>query len=80
MKNHKKPIEIEIYEALCPSDPIDKDDPRRGEIIREMKFILAQTDIEKAARHIEWWGAWDDPVRGSRGYVRRAWKLRDSIL
>ncbi|MCR4297552.1 MAG: hypothetical protein NUV75_02180 [Gallionella sp.] len=51
---------IAIYEQLFPTDPISKSDPRRPEIIAEMKAIhRAKTDKEAAAV-IDWW-PWDSP-------------------
>lgn len=52
---------IHIYEVLCPDDQIDRDDPRRGAIMAEMRAIhKAKTEAEAEAV-IAWWDAWPNP-------------------
>ena len=46
---------IAIYNKLCPDDPIAKDDPRRSEIIAEIRAVILADSIEKAIDVIEWW-------------------------
>lgn len=52
---------VEIYETLCPDDPLSQDDPRRGAILAEMRLVVDAPTDEEATRAIEWWGAWPNP-------------------
>lgn len=49
---------LDIYEAICPSDPVAADDPRRASIIAEMRRICLAADNRTAAKIVDWWG-WD---------------------
>jgi hypothetical protein len=67
---------IAIYEKLCPDDPIAKDDPRRKEIIAEMRGIHRAKSVAEAANVIEWWFvAYIDQRKIAMAYVRKARKL-----
>jgi hypothetical protein len=64
---------VEIYEALCPDDPLDQDDPRRGAIVAEMQRVVEAKTDEEASGVIEWWGAWPNPHHESpREFVQSA--------
>lgn len=52
---------VEIYETLCPDDPLNQDDPRRGPIIAEMQMVVEAATDEEATRVIEWWRTWPNP-------------------
>lgn len=73
----KKSLPLKIYEAICPDDVIRDEDPRRDAIIAEMEAVLSETDINKAADIIEWWGFsnYESSRRGAKVFVRRAWRL-----
>jgi len=47
---------IDIYNKLCPDDPIAKDDPRRRDIINEIRSIARAKNVQEATLSIEWWG------------------------
>lgn len=64
---------LAVYERLCPSDPIAKDDSRRAAIIAEMAAIKRANTAKEAAAVIEWWG-WNSPGDCTR-WVNRARKL-----
>jgi hypothetical protein len=49
---------IRIYEALCQSDSVSKDDPRRQAIISEMRAIHNARTNAIAAAVIRWWDVW----------------------
>ena len=49
---------IIAYEALCPSDKISQNDPRRPAIIAEMRSIDKATTLPQAAQAVAWWNAW----------------------
>lgn len=55
---------VKIYETLCPYDRVEKDDPRRNSIIREMRGICRAKNLDEAIPIIEWWG----------------WKNREKII
>jgi hypothetical protein len=52
---------IRLYEALCPDDPISKEDPRRHSIIAEMRAVVTAKTAEDAAWAVEWWEVWPNP-------------------
>jgi hypothetical protein len=52
---------LKVYELLCPDDNIRQDDPRRNDIIGEMKNIHKAKTIEEAAEVILWWDSWPNP-------------------
>ena len=52
---------IRIYETLCPDDWIDRDDPRRGAIMAEMRAIHRAKTEDEAVAVIYWWNAWPNP-------------------
>ena len=47
-----------VYEKMCPNDPLADDDPRKANIIAEMKFVAKSKTNREGAAIIEWWG-WD---------------------
>ena len=64
---------IAVYEKLFPDDPIAMNDPRRHDIIGEMRAVHRAKTVEDATRAVNWW-FWsdrDDMVR----WVKRARKL-----
>ena len=65
---------IKIYENLCPGDQVGDYDSRRSAIMAEMRAIRRAASVADAAKIIEWWG-WNDDVRDSRRWVRKARKL-----
>lgn len=67
---------IATYEALCPDDQIDRDDPRRGLIMAEMRAIhRAKTDADAVAV-VAWWSAWPNQYHLSAvEFVRDARKM-----
>lgn len=52
---------IRTYETLCPADKISSDDPRRDQIIAEMRAVHRAKTDEAAAEAIAWWGEWPNP-------------------
>lgn len=66
---------LRTYHALCPEDLISDDDPRRGDIMAEMRAIRAAKTDEDAARIIEWWG-WPGPhYRTALEFAREARRI-----
>lgn len=49
---------IHVYESLCPDDHIADNDPRRDDIIAEMRAIERAGTYAEAVEVIEWWDAW----------------------
>jgi hypothetical protein len=47
-----------VYEKMCPDDQLTDDDPRKRDIIAEMKLIAKSKTNREGAAIIEWWG-WD---------------------
>lgn len=70
---------IRIYEALCPDDRVDRDDPRRGAIMAEMRAIHKAKAEAEAESVITWWNAWPNPQHQTAlEFVRAARKMMSS--
>ena len=66
---------LEIYETLCPDDPIEPDDPRRGPILAEMRAIVHAPDEAAVLEAIRGWG-WPNPQgHAAHEFVREARRL-----
>jgi len=64
---------ISVYEQLCPDDKIHADDPRRGDIIAEMRAIKLARNESEAVKVVEWWRAWPNPQHETAlAFVRQA--------
>jgi hypothetical protein len=61
------------YERLCPTDKLTEDDPRKADIIAEMKAVAKAKTNREAADIIRWWG-WDNDQQLT-SFVYRARKL-----
>jgi hypothetical protein len=67
---------IRIYEALCPDDPIAKDDPRRQSIMREMYGVCRAKTLAEAVSFVQWWNAWPNPQHlTAKEFAKEARKL-----
>jgi hypothetical protein len=67
---------IRIYESLCPADRISMIDPRRADIIAEMRAIRFAKTAAEAARVIAWWAAWpNDRHETAEDFCREARKM-----
>jgi len=67
---------INVYEQLCPDDKIHADDPRRGDIIAEMRAVKLARSESEAVKVVEWWRAWSNPQHESApAFVREAREL-----
>jgi len=64
---------IRLYEALCPDDPIMRDDPRRPDIIAEMRHVCTAKTEAEAVKAVEWWNSWpNQEFATSLDFVRKA--------
>ena len=45
---------IQLYETLCPDDPIMRDDPRRPAIIAEMRHVCTAKTEADAVKAVEY--------------------------
>ncbi len=52
---------IDLYELMCPDDPVESDDPRREVIMQEMKHVVKATTDEAAVEAVKWWDCWPTP-------------------
>ena len=64
---------IQLYETLCPDDPIMRDDPRRPAIIAEMRHVCTAKTEADAVKAVEWWNSWPNPeFETPMDFVRKA--------
>lgn len=64
---------LQVYESLCPNDPIADDDPRRADIIREMLTVRQAKTIQDATKVVDWWD-WDS-CQQMYAWLRKARKM-----
>ena len=72
----KKSLYLDIYERLCPRDPIADDDPRRESVILEMRAVCKSPSPKEAASIVAWWSV-DSDWREKRAadFVRKVRRL-----
>jgi len=70
---------LDLYVSIWPDDSsvADRSDPRRGEIIDEMRAVCRAKTFEDACKVIDWWvdGRNEDHVREFRRDLRRLLRL-----
>ena len=77
MPDHSKAIRVyeQVVTEMGESDTIYPEDPRRPQIIREIRWVVGVRTEEEAAEAIEFWG-WDsrDQLMQYVKRIREIWR------